>query len=277
MPTVPLAHASEVNLATAVEENLFALFRAVATLPGSVIAESERFSYHCASPSGAMFKSAWRAQLSADEVDTAIEQVIAWFHERGEDTPAWWFNGRPQPPDLRERLEAHGFELDYTAPGMAIDLKSIPVAPSFPDDFTIRPALDQKTLDDWAAVLSETYNFSRTRGRQWVEATLALDPENAPWRLYVGYWNGQPVATNMLFNGAGVVGLYCIGTIPEARGKGFGGAVTLKPLLDTRAEGYRYGVLFASEEGFPMYRRLGFHEVDILIGRYVRRDNPSDP
>ena len=89
------------------------------------------------------------------------------------------------------------------------------------------------------------------------------------WRLYVGYLNGRPVATNILFNGAGVASVYGVGTLPEARGKGIGAAITLKPLLDARAQGYRYGVLFATEMGVPVYRRLGFREVGCTIGRYL--------
>jgi ribosomal protein S18 acetylase RimI-like enzyme len=269
MTTGLLTRASEAALAAAVEENLFALFRAMATMPSSEIVESERLSYHLTFPDAPMFKGIWRARLSADEVDNAIEQAIAWFRAKGAPFAVWWFNQNPQPANLFERLKAHGFELDYDAPGMAIDLDALDESLLLSDELTIVTALDDKTLQDWVTVLCASYNMPVSAAQAWTEVTQAFDAENAPWRLYVGYWNGQSVATNLLFNGAGVAGLYCVGTIPEARGKGFGTAITLKPLLDARAEGYRYGVLFASEEGLPMYSRLGFHLVDIQIGRYM--------
>jgi predicted acetyltransferase len=71
-----------------------------------------------------------------------------------------------------------------------------------------------------------------------------------------------------------VASVYGVGTVPDARGRGFGAAITLHPFLDARDQGYHYGVLFATEMGAPVYRRLGFREVGSTIGRHVWR-NPD--
>ena len=58
--------------------------------------------------------------------------------------------------------------------------------------------------------------------------------------------------------GGGVVGLYSIGTLAAYRRRGFGGALTLRPLLDARAEGHRIGSLQAAPGAVGIYARVGF-------------------
>lgn len=58
----------------------------------------------------------------------------------------------------------------------------------------------------------------------------------------------------------------------QARGQGIGGAITLKPLLEARDEGYRYGVLFSTEMGQSVYERIGFRATGTRINRYLWRN-----
>ncbi|MCI0646188.1 MAG: GNAT family N-acetyltransferase [Chloroflexi bacterium] len=265
-----LAQASDTDLADAVQENLFALFRAMMVLPGGEIVEGEKVCYHHAFPSNPMFKGVWRTCLSPEEADEAIDQTLAWFQARQAPYVFWWVGPQTTPADLPERLQARGFTANMVGdPGMAADLRTLDETVRTPDGFTIVKAADKATLEAWRDVFCAAYDIPPFVGQAWVEATLTTGPASAPWQLYVGYWNEKPVACNVLFNGAGVAGVYGVGTIPEARGRGIGAAITLRPLLDARDQGYRYGVLFSTEMGYPVYQRLGFQEVPCKIGRYL--------
>jgi predicted acetyltransferase len=78
----------------------------------------------------------------------------------------------------------------------------------------------------------------------------------------------------MLYLGAGVAGVYAVATVPEARGRGFGAAVTLRPLLDVKDAGVDHAVLFSSEMGVNVYRQIGFTLGKTRLDRYMWR-NPA--
>lgn len=268
------SNASPAELAAAVEENLFDLFRAMTVLPGAELVEEETVSYHYAFPTNPMFKGLWRTRLTPAEADAAIEEKLAWFRGRNAPYVFWWIGPQTEPADLPQRLLQHGFDGNIAGdPGMAVDLHQLNEDIRTPAAFTIQRVAGQKALEEWRDVFCTSFEIPLFAAQAWVDATLATgfaaSSGAAPWQLYLGYLNGWPVATSMLFNGGGAAGLYAIGTLPEARNKGIGAAITLQPLLDARDQGYHIGVLFATRMGLPVYRRLGFRELECKIGRYI--------
>ena len=92
--------------------------------------------------------------------------------------------------------------------------------------------------------------------------------ERSSLALYLGWLDGEAVASSLLVPGAGVAGIYCVATLPAARRRGIGSALALRALLEGRARGYRAGVLAAEEAGVGLYRRLGLQEY-CKIGCYL--------
>ena len=103
---------------------------------------------------------------------------------------------------------------------------------------------------------------------QRVHAQLGLGP-HLPWRYYLGIFQGKPIATALLFFGAGVAALHSVVTLPQARSKGIGTAMTLAALREARRAGYRVAILTASPYGVRIYRRIGFREY-CTISRYIQ-------
>lgn len=265
-----LVHATEAELSTAVQNNLFELFRSMQFLPGYEIVESDSLSRHYAFPTNPMFRGIWRARLSPGDVEAGIDEALAWFEKRKAQDLFWWTDSQTQPTDLPESLLKLGFDGNLEGdPGMVADLYALNENIPTLKNFSIVKAVNQRTLEDWRDVFTVSFETRAPAGQAWIDATLSAQPEHVPWELYVGYMDNKPVSTSMLFNGAGVAGIYAIGTLPEARQKGFGAAITLKSLLDARELGYHYSVLFSTHLGYPVYKRLGFREVDCKIGVYV--------
>lgn len=265
-----LLHLNDDELASAVHENLYSLFRSMRVIPGCEIMESDRFACHHAPLTNPMFRGVWKTRLAPDEIEAGIDDAVAWFEERNAPSFFWWTDSLTQPSDLTERLMRRGFDGNLEGdPGMALDLHSLAGEMGLPIGFTITQATTKNSLEEWRDVFAAAFDMPLSGGQAWVDATVQAGGENAPWQLYVGHYQDKPVSTGILFNGAGVAGIYGVGTLPEWRSKGFATAITLKPLLDARQHGYRFAVLFATRMGYPMYQRLGFREVACKIGIHI--------
>lgn len=285
-----LENASDKLLGWAVEANLFALFRAMSILSGSQIEETAKLSRHLATPSNPMYKGAWATNLAPAEVDFAIHATIGWFKSRGAPFFFWWTGPGTTPENIGKHLTAHGM-IDMEAqsremasniistvsgaPGMIADLHKMneSLLEKVPSGFEINDVQTEKDLQDFKQVLIDGYDIPAPMADGWVQAAHEFGIGKTPWRMVLGRLNGEPVATHIVFNRAGVVGIYGVAVVPSARGKGIGAAITLTPLLEARTkEGYKYAVLFSTEMGAPIYERIGFRMTDVRINRYLWRN-----
>lgn len=285
-----LKKATDEQLGLAVEENLFALFRAMMALPDSLLEDNSNFSRHLAFPTNPMYKGVWGTHLAADEIEAAVEDNIAWFRSRNAPFFFWWTGPTTEPVNIGDHLTAHGLmdmetqsqemaagiKLTATgAPGMIANLRQMneTVLEKVPPGFEICDVQEERDLQDFKRVLVEGYDMPTAMAEGWVQSTRGFGIGKTPWRMILGRLDGEPVATNIVLNGAGVVGVYGIAVSPYARGKGIGAAITLKPLLEARdGQGYQYAVLFSTEMGAPVYRRIGFRMSDVRINRYLWRN-----
>ncbi len=203
------------------------------------------------------FNVVCRARLARDEADARIAAAVSHFRDKAFPF-AWWVGPDALPEDLDARLSAHGLANAEQELGMALDLSRLP-ALTLPPGLRIRRAEDERTLADFARVVAANWEpadpyvvafYART-------AHAALAPDS-PIRFFVGYLDGEPVSASECHRASGVAGLYSVATVRHARRRGLGAALTLAPLLDARAAGYRTATLQASAQGQGVYARLGF-------------------
>ncbi len=266
---------TDTELALAVETSMHDLFRSFSALPGAEVEERPAWSIHHAFPSSPMFKGVWGTDLALEEVDEAVPEMLGWQRQRGAPYVFWWHGPACRPTDveaLGARLQAHGFApFEIGAPGQVADLDALDwdALERTPPGFTVERVADDAGLDEFAVTLTEGFGMPEWAARSWVDATRALGIGRAPWELHLGRLAGRPVATCFSFCGAGVATVLGIAASPDVRGRGIGAAITLAGLAEPRERGYRYGVLFATELGAPVYRRLGFRDTDVAISRWL--------
>jgi GNAT superfamily N-acetyltransferase len=192
--------------------------------------------------------------------EQVLDEIEAFFAERpssGEDPAGHVLLFSPWPtPDLRAR--PIGWMLHGHPP-----LMTRPAGPS-PASARLGPAgggrvervADAAALADFERTLVEAFPFadaaSRLPGGLFGPALL----DDRRWHLYLGL-DGQdrPVATAAAFVDHGHNDVNFVSTRPDARGRGFGEAVTWAA---TRADPARPAALIASDDGRPVYERMGY-------------------
>lgn len=216
----------------------------------------------------------FRADLIPEVVDQKIDEVVEYFTSRS--IPFWWYVCPTSKPDnLGEYLKEHSFNVMDGTPVMAVQLHKLVDDRPKPEDFTIQEANDEASLRLFWDLWYKGYPMPEALGKHFGEVSVEIGyhPDN-PMKFYIGYLKGQPVATSFMMLGGGVVGLYGVIVLPEARGRGIGTEMSLHPLRVARSMGYSIGVLDATQKGIGIYRRLGFVEVDTpKIYTYATPDN----
>ncbi len=200
-----------------------------------------------------------RTQLTRDKVDEVIEETVTHFKSKNVTSFSWWTGPGTRPTDLGKHLVAHGFTYTEGPPGMAVDLLTLNEDLTTPPGLTIKRVGDAAVLRKWVHTLMIGFGLPNTGENAFFDLLIGLGFD-MPLPNYVGFLNGEPVAVAELFLGAGVAVIYGVVTVPEARRRGIGAALTLTPLREARAMGYRIGILHSSEMGLGVYRRLGFQE-----------------
>jgi GNAT superfamily N-acetyltransferase len=123
---------------------------------------------------------------------------------------------------------------------------------------------DDVTITDFVDMNCISYNLP-------IEAGRSIVKEHALWQEhaygFVAYESNNPVATATAIVNEDCLFLFLVATIPEARRKGYADAVIRRALNTAfEATGIRRTVLHATEAGYPVYRRLGYHPTGKFMG-----------
>jgi ribosomal protein S18 acetylase RimI-like enzyme len=200
--------------------------------------------------------------LQPDEIDGLTARLEAFFLERADGGPWVLWSGWPTP-DLSR--------LGYILWGHPPIMVRLPggKAPAPPPELRIVEARD---ADELAAI-----------ERTFVEAYPALGVEHllpgaifpasllgGPYRFWAGYVEREVVSVSAALVGDTHTDVFYVATQPQFRRRGYGEALTWRATL---ADPTLPAILEASDDGLPVYERMGYREV----GRMSLWERPRDP
>jgi GNAT superfamily N-acetyltransferase len=169
---------------------------------------------------------------------------------------------RSDLPDVIAGLVTTGLINEGQLPCLVIEPGPIPPAPR-------GLAIERVDGRRWGAfreVVAESFGIPPA-GAEALYRPGLLDDDRL--RAFVGTVDGREVTAAASVRTGSTIGIYSVATIPDARGRGFGTAITWHLLADADP-GWDVAVLQASEMGRPVYERMGFKlvcEFAELVGR----------
>ncbi|MGA7860394.1 MAG: GNAT family N-acetyltransferase [Thermoplasmata archaeon] len=252
MKSAPTALSSEEahidSLRRRCHENSVESYRVFArTTPGGVISERSGLVLVDCLATDSMGNVAI-ATAPADDPERMISEAETFF---GPNRRPWMLFALPEAaPGLERAARDHGLREEGWFPGLLLD--PIPMkAPAPPE------GVEAHTVD----TVEELQRFERAASRAY---EVESGPVYAGWLNYPGfsfhlaYHRGEPVATATLVASHGIAGIVYVGTVPEARGRGFGRAAVWAAIEAGREQGLRASALWATPMGRTMYERMGF-------------------
>lgn len=220
-------------------------FRSFGQLPGArLIDDGHVFGVLTDVPLN-FFSGIAMSAVSEDEVAGVLERM-------GARPFRWWISPSTRPENLPEILAGYGLHHTYDATGMAIDLRA-PLDTTLPPGLTIERVTE---LGEWARVLMDGFDRPVSDRALWKSA---YERCAGVWTHFLGYLDGMPVATtSVLHCGDGLAGIYHVVTLPPARGRGVGRAITTAALQYAKELGATQAALQSSAMGLSVYRAIGF-------------------
>jgi GNAT superfamily N-acetyltransferase len=205
-------------------------------------------------------------QVLVSGPDATEDGILAAVEEIRERTGRFVLNLRAGADDrfrpVAARLGLVPVSASPWMPGMAM----WPVPPAggapVPSGLEIRQATDESGVADHVRAAAEGFGMPA----EWLEGIMARVLDEPRARVYVGYADGAAVTTGLGMVTGRTIGVYNIATVPDARRRGYGAAMTMRIVDDGRAGGCDVAILQASDMGKPTYERLGFRTVVEYVG-----------
>ena len=199
-------------------------------------------------------------ELPREGIENLIKETLEHFKTLDIKKLCWLAETGVPAQEIKKHLLANGLTFrESFATEMAIDLTAISGDRADPEGLEIILVDDDASLRQWIHVASVGFGVPPEMEDVWFEF-FNYAACRTPFQTYLGLLHGKPVATSQVANSAGVAGIYNVTCLPEARRRGIGSALVMKPLLATRNIGMKIGVLQSSSMGYNAYRRLGFQD-----------------
>ncbi|WP_066960699.1 GNAT family N-acetyltransferase [Microbulbifer sp. Q7] len=212
--------------------------------------------------------------------------VVDYFAERHSPFSLWHCASKPL-----DDAEMEALHLKRMAPQIAVaaEVKQLAVEDSGVEGLVIRPATTAEDIIAFGDLVANMQDCPRESAQiKKFYRQLAELPEHKHSRLklFLGEYQGTPVATGTLFSSADSLGFYDLATLPDYRGRGIGRAILLHLIGEVLHSHHKHAVALVGEDQQDIWLNAGFYAVGEVAhyeftpergsAHLVKEDHPSD-
>ncbi len=210
----------------------------------------------------------WRADVATRPAGDWADLGGLALHTTGLAAVHWNGAHLTHPGGLAHLGEAHAWFAERRMPWAVLVPAELDLDPGTPH--VTDQAVMLRSLDHLPASPPLTMRWDDAEGAAAVQAEAFGDPlamatafvvpklRNAACAVAVASDEAGPVASATLVTVNGVAGIYGVGTVPAARRRGLGRALTVAVLHEARRRGCDLAFLNPSPAGYGVYAGLGF-------------------
>ena len=189
-----------------------------------------------------------------DDLLEALAIAEQWFRWRGHRFAIEIELGHH--PDVDHAVAMLGLDVAAERPGMAVAIADVG-PPRIPEGVEIRRVLAPEDLHAAVAVNIGSFGMLPEVAERFLGPRVLSIPRT---RLYIALLDGESVGCASTDLHEGAVGVFGVATLPRARRRGIGTAITAFALDDLR-RGADLAWLHPTEMGRSMYEAMGFRSV----------------
>jgi GNAT superfamily N-acetyltransferase len=263
----------ERDLSHAMEENYRSWFLDAAQLPGVRVSDGNAFqAILTPSRPHPLVNCVLQARFPAGDEFHCAREIDAVF--AGNRVPYRYFLGPSSrnPEMVRSALTTLGRRRHAELPALWLDFADVRGSITERIAATGLRVVQVETRpqrDQWVRVLAEGSGLSPALAdffRSYLDMQ-GLGPYTR-FPCFLGYRNGEPAAASAYYIGGGVLGLYCVATLPTHRRRGFAAAMSWAAIRRARQRDHAGIGGYASQAGLPVYERMGFTRIGTVVEVY---------
>ena len=200
------------------------------------------------------------SQLNDANADDTIREQIRYFESMGQDFE-WKLYDYDQPPDLKERLEFHGFAVEEAEAIMVLPLEDAPQILWQPASRSVQRITNPEKLTDVINIQQQVWHEDFS----WLNDHLGGALRNYPEQMsvYIAYVADHPASAAWTYfpKHSQFASLWGGSTVSEYRKQGLYTALLAVRAQEAKARGVQFLTVDASDMSRPILEKFGFQQI----------------